>query len=838
MNIGIVAPSPVPFCVGGAEKLWWGLLDYINQHTPHKAELIKLPSREHTFWNLVDTYRRFAELDLSYFDVLISGKYPGWMVQHPYHVCYMLHCLRGLYDTYHFTGLPSECAASNPNVKSLVDFMRLHQGDPSRLEEVFDRVDRLRNADVAPEVFIFPGPLIRQVVHFLDAAGLASSRIRRYAAISRNVAARQDYFPAGATVEVLYPPSDLRDFANTGADYFFTVGRLDGAKRIGLLVDAMRRARTQTTLKIVGTGPEAASLRGLAGTDPRIEFLGFVNDRDVVRLYANALAVPYVPYDEDYGLVTVEAMASGKPVLTTTDAGGPKEFVRDGETGYIVEPTPEALAERLDYMSEHRQELLTMKPACQRTVKPITWDKVCRSLFQSKPTMPHGSSPPNRTKPKITLTTTFPIYPPHGGGQSRIYHLYRNLASSFDVEIVSFADYGQPEVTELIADGVREFRIPKSLEHAQAEWRLTGKMNGVAVSDVVTPKLYGLTPRYVEVLKRSAAGSDWLIASHPYLLPALLAVRNRQHLIYEAQDVEVIVKETILPANRLGRYFLKLTQSLEQQCCDLSGLVMTCAEQDGATLHKMYGLDPEKLVVVPNGVDLDSVTYHPLHVRRQLKRQYRKQLVFTVLFMASWHGPNIEAALCLLHIARELPHIHFLLLGSVGHYFQHFGFSLPPNVESLGVVNDETKDEILSWVDLAINPMESGSGTNLKMLDYMAAGIPVLSTPFGARGLDIVDGIQGRLAPLIEFPRVLEEMRNQDENLMATMVEAAREHASVHFSWEVIAHPLIAALHGIGPPRGRSAFTAVGQDDIGEGTVLHNRKSLYLSPTLALRSRE
>jgi glycosyltransferase involved in cell wall biosynthesis len=695
-------------------------------------------------------------------------------------------------------------------VKPLVDFMRLHHGDPSRLEEFFDRLDRLRNADVAPEHFIFPGPLIRRVVHFLDAAALAPSRVRRYAAISRNVAARQDYFPAGATVEVLYPPSDLRDFATTGADYFFTVGRLDGPKRIALLVDAMRRARTETPLKIAGTGPDAEALRRLAGTDPRIEFLGFVNDRDVIRLYANALAVPYVPYDEDYGLVTVEAMASGKPVLTTTDAGGPNEFVREGETGYIVEPTPEALAERLDYMSEHRQELLAMKPACQRTVKPITWEKVCRSLCESKAAKPHSSSSPGRTKPKITVTTTFPIYPPRGGGQSRIYHLYRNLAASFDVDIVSFADYGQPETDEPIADGVRELRIPKSLEHARAEWRLTGKMDGVAASDVVAPKLYHLTPRYVEVLKRSAAGSDWLVASHPYLLPALLEVRGRQNLIYEAQDVEVIVKGTILPANRLGRYFLKLTQSLEQQCCDLSGLVMTCTEEDGGTLVEMYGLDPKKLLVVPNGVDLSSVTYRPLDVRRRLKRQYRGQPAFTVLFMASWHGPNIEATLCLLHIARELPHIHFLLLGSVGQYLQHFGFALPPNVESLGVVDDETKDEILSWVDLAVNPMESGSGTNLKMLDYMAAGMPTLSTPFGARGLDIVDGLQGRLAPLIEFPRVIEEIRNQDDNVLAMIVEAGRTHAASRFSWEVIAHPLLAALHGIRPHKAQSALAARG----------------------------
>jgi glycosyltransferase involved in cell wall biosynthesis len=221
---------------------------------------------------------------------------------------------------------------------------------------------------------------------------------------------------------------------------------------------------------------------------------------------------------------------------------------------------------------------------------------------------------------------------------------------------------------------------------------------------------------------------------------------------------------------------------------------MTCSEEDGIAFQEIYGVPPGKVAVIPNGVDLDSVTYHPLSDRRQLKQRYRDQQAFTALFMGSWHGPNIEAALCVLQIARDLPHVHFLVVGSVGLYLRHFGFSLPQNVELLGVVSDETKNQILSWVDLAINPMESGSGTNLKMLDYMAAGAPVLSTVFGARGLDVVDGIQGRLAPLIEFPRVIEEIRNQDTNVMACLVEAAREHVEFHFSWKVIARRLLTAM--------------------------------------------
>jgi glycosyltransferase involved in cell wall biosynthesis len=809
MNIGIVAPSPVPFCIGGAEKLWSGLFGYINQQTTHKAELIKLPSREHSFWDLIDTYHNFSKLDLSQFDVLISGKYPGWMARHTHHVCYMLHRLRGLYDTYDFTSLPTECDTSNPNVKALVDFMHLHQGVPARLEEFFDRVNRLRTADGASDTFLFPGPLIRQVVHFLDSAGLATSGIRKYAAISRNVASRREYFPAGSNVEVLYPPSDLRDFADTGAEYFFTVGRLDRAKRIGLLVEAMRRTRGTTVLKIAGKGPEEAAIRRLADNDPRIEFLGFVNDQDLVGLYANSLAVPYVPYDEDYGLVTVEAMASGKPVLTTTDAGGPTEFVRDGETGYVVEPYPQALAECLDYMSEHRQEVLAMKQACRSTVRPIKWEKVCRGLFQSRAASPLRPTSTG-TRRQITVTTTFPVYPPYSGGQSRIFHLYRQLVSDFDIEIISFTDYGKPEFDELIANGIRETRIPKSREHARAEWRLTGKLKGVAASDVIMPKLYGLTPRYLEVLKRSAAGSDLLVASHPYLLPALRAVRTDQELIYEAQDVEAILKKSVLPRNRLGKYFLRLTKFLEQQCCELSALVLTCSEQDRATLHQLYKADPQKVVTIPNGVDLDSVRYRPPSLRRRLKLQYQgRACPFTTLFMASWHGPNIDAALCLLHIARELPHIRFLLLGSIGEYLRQFGFTLPGNVESFGVVDDETKDEVLSWVDLAINPMESGSGTNLKMLDYMAAGVPVLTTAFGARGLQIEDGCHARVARLPDFPGIIEEMRNQHVDTVTSMVERAHSYAADHFSWAAIAQRLLAALHDVDRPR-KHALAVVG----------------------------
>ncbi len=77
MKIAIVAPSPVPFLIGGAEKFWWGLHHHINQLTPHVAELFKIPSRDCTFWGTIEAYEEFTGFDLAHFDMVISSKFPA-----------------------------------------------------------------------------------------------------------------------------------------------------------------------------------------------------------------------------------------------------------------------------------------------------------------------------------------------------------------------------------------------------------------------------------------------------------------------------------------------------------------------------------------------------------------------------------------------------------------------------------------------------------------------------------------------------------------------------------------------------------------------------------------
>jgi glycosyltransferase involved in cell wall biosynthesis len=798
MKIAIVAPSGVPFRIGGAENVWWGLLQHINQHTSHYADLIKLPSPEGDFWDLMDNYQRFSQLDLKHFDAVISCKYPAWMVHHPNHICYMFHRSRGLYDLYP-PSFPITYITDDVEITALQTFMRRNNGSRAALDEFFTRLNLLRSRqhDLPIDAFQYPGPLTREIIHFLDDIGLAPSAIKKFSAIAHNLLKRTDYFPSGSNVEVIYPPPILTDFYVGKSDYLFTASRLEyGSKRIETLIKAMKYVKADIQFKIAGTGDELNGLKQIADGDPRIVFLGFVNDRDLVELYANALAILYIPYDEDYGLITVEAMMCGKPVITAIDSGGPNEFVRNGETGYSVQPTPEAIAERINYLCEHRDRLLPMKNAALQQVQEITWENTVSCLLgelkQSSISNPVRNQVITKQRQKITVVPPFPIFPPCYGGQFRVYHLYRYLASKFDVEMVTLTSPYDQAFRKEVAPGLWETRIPKSLKYQEAELSIQQELDiQFSVADLVMPKIYALTPDYLVALRQATQESDFVIACHPYLLPAIQEVCDLP-LWYEAQDVEIKLKKTILPDSQSGRELLELTRQVEAQCCHSSRLIMVCSDEDAQALTEIYAVDPNKIVCVPNGVDLVQVSYTPLRQRLSKKEKLGLQDNFLAVFMGSGHPPNVDAVGFIFDMARKLPNVKFLTLGSVG--LGALPQEAPSNISALGMVDDETKDVILSIADVALNPMMSGGGTNLKMLDYLAAGIPVISTPTGARGLGLEHQDQCIIVELGEFPEAIAQLIFEDSSSKRLRIERARRYVEEKYDWDIIAKSFISHL--------------------------------------------
>lgn len=163
--------------------------------------------------------------------------------------------------------------------------------------------------------------------------------------------------------------------------------------------------------------------------------------------------------------------------------------------------------------------------------------------------------------------------------------------------------------------------------------------------------------------------------------------------------------------------------------------------------------------------------------------------------MGSWHGPNIEAVEQISQIAQQCPLVDFLLIGSVCNH--PICCNLPGNVHPLGLVSEAEKAILLNAVDLALNPMASGSGTNLKMLEYAATGTPILTTEFGNRGLLFQPGKDVLIAPVSEFGRVIQRLSEEKTKnpsayaqQCAPRAEQAYQTCSTHYDWEVIAGQL------------------------------------------------
>ena len=789
MKIAVIGPSPVPFTIGGIENLMWGLCETINQTTEHQCELIKLPSRELNFWDLIETYYSFYKLDVSQFDVVIYCKYPAWMVRHPRGICYMAHCLRGLYDTYQHTPRPTEVPRENPDVNRILDYMDTYYR-PESLDTFFDMLFELKDKRTVPQsYYAFPGPLIRKIIWYLDRWGLSQTKTERYYSISETVKNRTDYFPPDTEVGVVYPPSTLQNYSAGDYRYIFMVSRLDGPKRIDMLIRAMQYVKSEIPLYIAGTGPERERLEKLAAGDARIHFLGYVKDEEVEEYYRNSLVVPYFPYDEDYGYITIEAMLHRKPVITTVDAGGPKEFVRNGETGYVTAFEEHAIAEKIDYFAQHPEEAGRMGENAYQTVQAITWQSVVDGILRDLP-----KEKPERTKnrKKLTVTSTFQIAPPQGGGQARIYNLYKNVAKEYDVEIVSFTNHRLPGFDGEITRGVREIRIPESREHAQQEAALS-KEAGLTVTDIAMIRYSGLTAEYGEALKKSIESSDCIVISHPYLYPEAKKYMGEHPFIYEAHNVEYLLKQSMLKDSSVKEQLLQEVFDTEKECCEKSRFIMACSEEDKQKLCELYQVAEEKVIVVPNGVDTQQM--HCVSPEERLQNKVQLDQADTPilngqkigLFMGSWHKPNLDACEEIFQIAKACPETVFLLMGSQCRYFviHNDEYEIPKNVGLLGLVSEEEKKQIFGLVDFALNPMVAGSGTNLKIFDYMSAGIPVITTPLGARGIPDPEGLL--IHELSDFPAVIRsfDLKEQDAN-----IKAARGVAEKEFDWSVIAEKL------------------------------------------------
>lgn len=331
----------------------------------------------------------------------------------------------------------------------------------------------------------------------------------------------------------------------------------------------------------------------------------------------------------------------------------------------------------------------------------------------------------------------------------------------------------------MIAPGLQQIEVPKSSSHCQMELELFREIGFVTCA--ILPKAASLTQEYGHVVKEQVKDANIVILSHPYLYKEAKELGGNHIIVYDAHNVEIELHRQILPTNL--SFLLEDIQQVEKATCEQSQLIATCSQEDASKLACLYNISHNKFITVPNGADVEAIPFVS-YKQRQLHKAAQNMSQPCAIYIGSNFLPNITAARQVIEMAKQLPDVQFLLIGSLCEAFT--GHKLPGNVALLGVITEQEKHRVFSLADVALNPVQSGSGTNLKMLEYMAAGLPVITTLLGSRGICENNGKHFLVSECANMADCIGNLLN-NPSLAASLAHQAYTLTKSRFDWTQIA---------------------------------------------------
>jgi len=231
------------------------------------------------------------------------------------------------------------------------------------------------------------GTRVREWIRHCDTRFIPEAK--RVFANSKTVAERLRRYNQIASDPLYHPPPRFEQLrCGAQGDYIFYPSRLEPQKRQELLIEAMKFAHTPIKVVFAGNSSNLKHYHSLIkqhGVGERVKLLGFISDEEKIEFYANALGVCYLPFDEDYGYVTLEGLLSGKPVVVPSDGGGATEFVEHDRDGFVVAPDPRAIADSLDalYLDRERARKMGVRGREKLKAMNLSWQNVVDRLISA-----------------------------------------------------------------------------------------------------------------------------------------------------------------------------------------------------------------------------------------------------------------------------------------------------------------------------------------------------------------------------------------------------------------------------------------------------------------------
>ncbi len=418
--------------------------------------------------------------------------------------------------------------------------------------------------------------------------------------------------------------------------------------------------------------------------------------------------------------------------------------------------------------------------------------------------------------------------PPMSGGEERLYYVLKGFSHYGNVTLISFTYPGRGRVeTVHHSPGFKEIRVPKGIV-THALHGLIHKFTPIReCSGVVTSLESRINLAFRRVVKEEIKHHEIIFFESPFLYTIPGRLLGNRTIVYNAYNNEYELMRPAFSGSSVGKLFLSYVAHIERGLARACNLIFVVSRDDAASLARTYGIDSGKCMVAPNGICLACYD-------RVFQERARMEASPICLFIGSYHPPNIEAVFHIVNMAASMPDVLFLIAGNVSRYFtsqdsltercdrNSFAVSGEPckkfqnegenqqteriygvirerregedplsrfiharNVLLLGQISDKRKMELFQLAGIALNPMTTGSGTNVKVLGYLAAGLPAVTTPKGARGLDLVDREHALICDLPDFPAKIYELLH-DPGLREVLREKGRILVELEYDWDAI----------------------------------------------------
>ena len=701
MRIGLIAPIS---SIDAAAFAWLEELLLGRGHDVISLDVGTLQGDAH---HQLDVIEHAIALDASHLDLLVSGSAPGWLVPHQRHLVYS--SADGL------STRPSNSASSSASDRpqTLISEARaaLNNAEPNEANTI---VTTLR--------------------HRLDADTFSSPNISRVAAFSEFAALQFEDVGHSEPILVSHP-STLAPLgpANTPPRLVvFAESSFAGDDRLPLLISAFATIKNMhAELRVAGDGPTLPALEQSVA-DRRVQFLGSITEEQHREELLGASSTVVLTTATGWSHAGVHAMRAGVPLVVPDDAGGITEIVEHGVNGLIVEPNADRLAWALRHI--HSSPRLRWQIGLQAQRRGAELDS--STLLDEIEDLAASIE-----RPRVLALSTYPIDPMIGGGQRRARFETRSMADWCDVTVLVNTSPTPQLRRRLIEVGLTQVEVPKSSAQLEAELDIFHAMDKTPVNDITAARLSKASPAFGEELERQLASTDAVVGTQPFLIPTLPA--DSPPIVHDSHNIESLLKADLLTDTDGGRWLLDETKRVEAEAGRRAAVVTACTERDAAGLTMPAGKSVPTFVV-GNGVDASALPFKNDEEHRRARLELLALCDLPVdddrpigLFLGSWHPPNISAARLLLEVAADRRDWIFVLAGS--HTSEFAGEDIPDNVQLIAVFAESLLWPLLAGADVALNPMRSGGGSNLKLFDYLAVGTPIVSTNTGARGLDDAD---------------------------------------------------------------------------------------------------